>query len=275
MAKIKVVTDSTAYIAKEYAEKENVTVVQLNYMFGDETGKEPFPGEFNDFFEKLSTTKLFPTTSQPSAGEFYNAFSQAFKEGYEDIIVILLSAKLSGTYNSAILAKNMLDDKRITVIDSQNAAANMKFLVEDAVNMAKEGRTSEEIVKHLEKRKQEMKIFLTTDTLEYLSRGGRLSSVQATVGNILNIKPVIQLEEGELKLLEKMRGKQKAISSIINKVPKDVQRIGICHILDYEFAEKMNTMLGEKFPHAEITIDELGPVIGSHLGPKGIGICFY
>lgn len=275
MTKIKIVTDSTAYITKEYAEKENITIVQLNYMFGDETGKEPFPGEFDDFFKKLSTTKLFPTTSQPSAGEFYNAFDEAFREGYDDIIVILLSAKLSGTYNSAMVAKNMFSNKRITVIDSQNAAANMKFLVEDAVHMAKDGITSEEIVEHLETKKRNMKIYLTTDTLEYLSRGGRLSSVQATVGNILNIKPVIQLEDGELKLLEKIRGKQKAITSIISKVPSDVQKIGICHILDYEFAEKMNVALKEKFPHAIITIDELGPVIGSHLGPKGIGICFY
>lgn len=275
MNKIKIVTDSTAYITKEYAEKENITIVQLNYMFGDELSKEPFPGEFDDFFKKLSTTKLFPTTSQPSAGEFYNAFDAAFKEGYEDIIVILLSAKLSGTYNSAMVAKNMLSDKKITVIDSQNAAANMKFLVEDAVHMAKDGKTREEIVEHLEARKKNMKIYLTTDTLEYLSRGGRLSSVQATVGNILNIKPIIQLENGELKLLEKIRGKQKAITSIISKVPSDVQKIGICHILDYEFAEKMDSTLKEKFPHATITIDELGPVIGSHLGPKGIGICFY
>lgn len=146
-------TDSTGYITKEYAEKENITVVPLNYVFGEETGKEPFPGEFDDFFNKLKATKLFPTTSQPSAGEFFDAFNKAFEEGYDEIIAILLSSKLSGTYNSAVLAKNMLENKRITIINSQNAAANLKFLVEDAVEMGKEGKTSEEIEKHLNSKK--------------------------------------------------------------------------------------------------------------------------
>jgi len=275
MTKIKIITDSTAYITKEYAEKENVTVVPLNYILGDEIGKEPFPGHFRDFFEKLKTTKLFPSTSQLSAGDFFEAFNQAFEEGYESIVAILLSSKLSGTYNSAVLAKNMLDNKRITIIDSLNAAANLKFLVEEAVNMTKDGKTPEEIESHLNKIKKRMHVYLTTDTLEYLSRGGRLSAVQATVGNILNIKPLIELRDGELKLLEKVRGKNKAISAIIEKVPEKVEKIGICHVLDEEYAEKMKLALQEKFPHITITIDELGPVIGSHLGPKGIGICFY
>lgn len=275
MSKIKIITDSTAYITKEYAQKENITVVPLNYIFGDDIGKEPFPGEFNDFFEKLKTTRLFPSTSQPSAGDFFEAYNQAFEEGYESIIAILLSSKLSGTYNSAVLAKNMLDNKRIIIIDSLNAAANLKFLVEEAVHMIKIGKTIEEIAYHLNSLKEKMHVYLTTDTLEYLSRGGRLSAVQATFGNMLNIKPIIELKDGELKLLEKVRGKNKAISAIIEKVPDDVRKIGICHVLDKEYAEKMKQMLDERFPNASITIDEIGPVIGSHLGPKGIGICFY
>lgn len=272
---IKIVTDSTAYITKEYMEKENIDIVPLNYVFGEETGKEPFPGEFIDFYNKLSSTKLFPSTSQPSAGEFYNSFKKAFDEGYEEVIAILLSSKLSGTYNSAVLAKNMLEDKRITIIDSLNAASNLRYLVEDAVEMAKEGKTSGEIEEHLENRKKNMHVYLTTETLEYLSRGGRLSSIQATVGNLLNIKPIIQLEDGELKLLEKLRGKNKAISAIVDKVPLDVEKIGICHILDDDSAEKLMNILKERFPKALISIDELGPVVGAHLGPKGIGICFY
>lgn len=275
MTKIKIITDSTAYITKEYAENENITIVPLNYVFGDEIGKEPFPGEFDDFFERLRTTKLFPTTSQPSAGDFFEAFNQAFNEGYESIVAILLSSKLSGTYNSAVLAKNMLENKRITIIDSLNAAANLKFLVEEAVHMAKMGKTVEEITTHINTIKEKMHVYLTTDTLEYLSRGGRLSAVQATVGNILNIKPIIELQDGELKLLEKVRGKNKAISNLIDKLPENVTRIGICHVLDEENADKMKGALQKKFPQITISIDELGPVIGAHLGPKGIGICFY
>ncbi|CAK7053502.1 DegV family protein [Tissierella sp.] len=275
MPKIKVITDSTGYITREYAEKENVTIVSLNYVFGEETGKEPFPGEFDEFYNKLSTTKLFPSTSQPAAGEFLDAFNKAFEEGYDEIIAIVLSSKLSGTYNSAVLAKNMLENKMITIVDSQMAASNLRFLVEDAVKMAKEEKTSREIENHLNYKKMNMHVYLTTETLEYLSRGGRLSAVQATVGNLLNIKPIIELNNGELKLLEKLRGKNKALSAIIDKVPSNVEKIGVCHVLDVEDARKLKSKLEEMFPNAIITIDELGPVVGAHLGPKGIGVCFY
>lgn len=275
MRKIKIVTDSTSYIRKEYLEKEDVTIVPLNYVFDEESMKEGHPGEFEDFYTKLESTKLFPTTSQPPTGEFINAFNSAFNEGYEEIIAILLSSKISGTYNSAVLAKNMLEDKSITIIDSQTSASNLRFLVEDAVNMAKDGIESKDIVDHINRKKMNMKIYLTTETLEYLSRGGRLSSIQSTVGNLLNIKPIIELRDGELNLLEKTRGKNKAISSIISKIPSSVEKIGICNILSIKEAKKVEITLKEKFPHATISIDELGPVIGSHLGPKTLGVCFY
>ncbi|WP_313756626.1 DegV family protein [Tissierella sp.] len=275
MSKIKIITDSTAYITKEYAERENITIVPLNYVFGEETGKDPFPGEFDEFYNKLQNTKLFPSTSQPAVGEFLDAFNKAFSEGYDEIIAILLSSKLSGTFNSAMLAKDMLEYKKITIIDSLTTVSNMKFLVEDAVEMAKKGKTSGDIETYLNTKKTNINIYLTTDTLEYLRRGGRLSTVQATLGNLLNIKPIIELKDGELKLLEKLRGKNKVISAIIDRIPSNVNKIGICHVLNKEDAEKVKDLLKEKFPNAIIIIDELGPVIGSHLGPKGIGVCFY
>lgn len=273
MKKIKIITDSTAYLSKEYAKEENISIVPLNYVFGEENGKEPFPGEFDDFYDKLENTKLFPSTSQPSAGEFVSEFNKSFEEGYDEIIAIVLSSKLSGTYNSALLSKDMLDDKKVTIIDSLSAAANMRFLVEDAVEMAKSGKTSEEIEKHLNDKKMNMVIYLTTETLEYLSRGGRLSTVQSKLGNLLNIKPILELKNGELGLLDKIRGKNKALNAIIDKVPQDVRQIAICHVSNLEGAEKLRSILIEKFPDIEIQIDELGPVIGAHLGPKGIGIC--
>lgn len=274
MSKIKIVTDSTSYISKEFIKSDDVSVVPLSYVFDGESHLEGYRGEFDEFFTKLGSTKLFPTTSQPAAGDFYDVFNKAF-ETYDEIIAIVLSSKLSGTYNSAILAKNMLEDKKITIIDSETSASNLRFLVEDALHMAKEGKSSEEIEEFINNKKQSMYVYLTTDTLEYLSRGGRLSSLQSTLGNLLNVKPIIELKDGELQLLEKVRGKNKAISGIIDKIPQDVQKISICQILNIEEAEKIRTNLMEKFPDALITIDELGPVIGSHLGPKTIGFCYY
>ena len=274
MSKIKIITDSTSYMDKEYVQANNVSVIPLNYSFGDVTEEEGFPGEFNSFFEKLSSTNLFPTTSQPASGDFLNEFEKAFSEGYDEIIAILLSSKISGTYNSGVLAKNMLGDERITIIDSEQAGPNLKFLVEDALSMAEKGKSKEEIVKYIEDKKHQMSIYFTVDTLEYLRRGGRLTGLQSTIGSVLNIKPIIVLKEGELKLLEKVRGKNKALKGIVDKVSGDVKRISICHVLNEEEAINLKEKLKNKFPKTSISIDELGPVIGCHIGPKGIGICF-
>jgi len=272
--KIKIITDSTSYISKEYVEKENISVVPLNYIFDGETFKEGFKGEYDDFFIKLSNSKLFPTTSQPSAGDFYEVFKEVIIE-YDEVIAILLSSKLSGTYNSAVLAKEMLGDERITIIDSETSASNLRFLIEDAVEMAKENKSAKEIEEFINNKKKNMYVFFTTGTLEYLSRGGRLTSIQSVVGNLLNIKPIIELVDGELKLLEKIRGKNKAISKILSFINKDVKKISICHILNIEEAVSLKAILKERYPNATITIDDLGPVVGSHLGEKTIGVCFY
>ncbi len=275
MKKRKIITDSTSYINKEYAEENNITIIPLSYYFGEEMAKEGFPGEFESFFYKLENSNLFPTTSQPSTGDFLDEFKKAFEEGYEEIIAILLSSKLSGTYNSANLAKDILGDERISIVDSEQAASNLRFLVEDAINMSKNDKTMEEIVEHLENKKRQMYAYLTVDTLEYLKRGGRLSSLQSAIGSVLNVKPIIQLKDGVLDSLEKVRGKNKALNAIENKVFENVEKISICHILDLDEAKKLKVNLEKKFPNASITIDELGPIIGCHLGPGGIGICFY
>lgn len=275
MSKIKIITDSTSYITREYADENNITVIPLSYYFGDETVKEGFPGEFKDFFRKLENSKLFPTTSQPSTGDFLEEFERAFHEGYQGIIAILLSSKLSGTYNSGMLAKEMLGDERISIIDSEQSASNLRFLVEDAINMDRDGKTMEEIVRYIENKKNKMNVYLTVDTLEYLRRGGRLSGLQSAIGSVLNIKPIIQLKDGVLNPSEKVRGKKKALSAMIDKVYPDVEKVSICHVLNEGEALKLKESLDERFPRAHISIDELGPVIGCHLGPKGIGICFY
>ncbi|TJX13351.1 DegV family protein [Tissierella creatinini] len=274
MSRIKIITDSTCYISKEYVDKENLAIVPLSYVFDGVSCKEGFKGEFEEFFKKLGSTKLFPTTSQPAVGDFIKAFNEGLMDN-DEIIVIVVSSKISGTYNSAMLAKNMLEDKKITIIDSETSVSNLRFLVEDAVDMAKAGKSSEEIRDYINNKKKNTHIYFSTGSLEYLSRSGRLSGVQATLGNLLSIKPIIALKDGKLELIEKVRGTKKALSSILSKIPEDVKMIGICHILNMEEALKIKTQIQEKFPNVLVTIDELGPVIGGHLGPKTFGICIY
>ena len=271
--KIKIITDSTSYLDKNYIEDENIRVVPLNYVFDGEDYKEGLKGEFNDFYSKLQSTDLFPTTSQPAIGDFVAAYEEALKS-HDQIVVITLSSKISGTYGSAHMAAQMVDSENIRVVDSLGAAATLRFLVQDAVEMSRKGMDAHRIQEELERKKDKLGIVLTTDTLEYLSRGGRLSSLQAGIGNILSIKPVIRMLDGELQLVEKTRGKKKAINRLLAYIPEGVDRISLCHVTNIGEAEKLADTLKQSYPGASVTIDELGPVIGAHLGPKTLGICY-
>jgi DegV family protein with EDD domain len=271
--KIKIITDSTSYLDKNYIEDENIRVVPLNYVFDGEDYKEGLKGEFNDFYSKLQSTDLFPTTSQPAIGDFVAAYKEALKS-HDQIVVITLSSKISGTYGSAHMAAEMVDSENIRVVDSLGAAATLRFLVQDAVEMSRKGMDAHRIQEELERKKDKLGIVLTTDTLEYLSRGGRLSTLQAGIGNILSIKPVIRMLDGELQLVEKTRGKKKAINRLLACIPEGVDRISLCHVTNTGEAEKLADTLRQTYPGASVTIDELGPVIGAHLGPRTLGICY-
>ncbi|SCG83131.1 UPF0230 protein [Proteiniborus sp. DW1] len=272
MRRIQIVTDSTAYFIKEEAISKKINIVPLSVNFSGSINKEGFSGEFKDFFDKLKNSNGFPTTSQPSVGDFVEAYKRAFKAG-DEIIAIVISAELSGTYNSARLAADMVAKDKITIIDSKTSAGNLKLLVETAVQLSEQGLSRNEIENQIIKQRERMSINLTVDTLEYLKRGGRLSNTTAFIGTLLNIKPVIGLVDGKLVPVGKERGKKKAMEAIISKVPEIVKRISIAHVQNISEAEQYKSELEKRFPNAIITIDELGPVIGSHLGPKAIGLC--
>lgn len=273
MSNIQIVTDSTGYISREYIRKHSIKVVPLSVHFNGETRNEGLPGEFDEFFNQLKTSKDFPTTSQPSIDAFRAVFDDAVQKEME-VIAITISSKLSGTYNSASAAARMVSPEHISIIDSETSVANLRELVEAAVEMAQSGNSRNEIVEHLEWQKKRMGIQLTVDTLDYLRKGGRLTVTQAFIGSILNISPIISLVDGKLVPSGKTRGKSKALSMIMDQIPDNVKKISICQILDIQEAESVKEKLNLRFPNVPIVIDEIGPVIGAHLGPKAIGICY-
>lgn len=272
MAKVQIVTDTTAYFTKEYAEQNNIKIVPLSVTFSGETNDEGFPGEFEEFYGKLKTSKDFPTTSQPSIEAFASVYKEILAQEKE-IITIVISEKLSGTYNSASAAANMTAPDKITVIDSETTVSNLKLLVKIANEMAEQGKSREEIVSAIEQEKKRMSVILAASTLEYLKRGGRLSAAQATIGTLLNVKPIIGLVDGKLEAVAKVRGKNKALDYLVENVPDNAVEISVLHILSSKDAELVHRKLQERFPHIKISIDVIGPVIGSHLGPGGIGVC--
>lgn len=273
MTNIQIVTDSTAYLTKDEINKYNIKVVPLLVHFQGQDDYEGLPGEFEEFFDRLKESEDFPTTSQPSAGAFAKIFQDAVDQGQE-VVAILISSKLSGTYNSAVLGADMVDSDKITVIDSQTSVANMKHMVIQAQNMALQGKKRQEIVDYVEEQKTKMGIYLTVDTLNYLKKGGRLSSTQAFVGSILNVKPILKLEDGVIKPVGKVKGKRKAIEMMLENVPRDAKTIYIPHIFNEQEAEKVKEILQERLPKAKVELTILGPVIGAHLGPKAMGVCF-
>lgn len=275
MKTITLITDSTAYIDPSFLEKEGIHRVPLYVNFEGETTPEGLPGEFDPFFQRLSESKDFPSTSQPSVGDFKTVYEEIFRNNPDsEIIVITISSKLSGTYNSAQSAAKMLESDKISVIDSYSAAANLRHLVTIANSLIKEGKTREEIVQVIEEQKLRGKVFLTVGTLNYLKKGGRLSGSQAAIGSLLNVKPIIALEEGALKPVDKVRGRNKALAKMVSFVQEKPLYISICHIDALDEAETVSKQIQEKYPGVQVGIEQLGPVIGSHLGPKALGICY-
>ncbi len=272
MAKIQIVTDSTAYIAKDYAALHGIKIVPLSVTFSGETEDEGYPGEFEAYFDKLKSSPDFPTTSQPSIDAFSQAYEALILKNSE-IITIVLSSRLSGTYNSASVAAENTAPDQISVIDSETTAGNLKMLVIMAKDLVEKGLPRSEIVEMLESAKKKTSISLTVDTLDYLKKGGRLSGAQALIGSMLKVRPVIALVEGVLEPIGKVRGKAKALELMIGRVPENVEIINICHIYAIDEALALKEQFATQFPKAEVFISELGPVIGSHLGPKAIGIC--
>ncbi len=274
MSSIHIITDSTAYLEKPYLENHAVTVVPLSVHFNGEIQNEGFPGNFDAFYEKLKTSSSFPSTSQPSAGEFLKAYQKPLDQGNE-IIVITISSGISGTYHSAHTAVELSGaSHRISVIDSQTTAGNLKGLVQIAVDLAAEGKERKEIVSILEAQKNNSGVRLTVDTLDYLKKGGRLSNAGALIGNLLNIKPVLGLIDGIVRPVSKARGKKKALQQMIDAIPPTTFLIHIAHALAFEEAEQLKEVVAQNFPDATVVLSELGPVIGSHLGPGALGILY-
>lgn len=273
MSRIQIITDSTAYLTREEARENDIKIVPLSMHFEGEDFQEPFLGEFGDYFEKLARSKEFPTTSMPSTGAFLKKYQEALDQGRE-VLVLAFSSGLSGTYNNALIASEMVSQDKITVVDTFTAVGNFKYMVLQAAKMAREGKTRQEIVNFIEEQKSKMDIYLTVDSLDYLRRSGRLTNASAFIGSILNIKPIIQLKNGELVGIEKTRGKKRAIDILIKKVPNYAKNIYVHHILNEKEALEVAEILRGKCPGADILVEEIGPVIGSHLGPYAIGVVY-
>lgn len=272
-----VITDSTAYLPADILERYNIITVPLNVHLDSQTYKEGIDITNDQFYKLLRSSSTFPTTSQPSAGEFLDVFSQLKPD--DEAIVILISSVLSGTLQSAEVAHKMLTyelQERISVVDSRFTAMALGFQVIKAAEMLEVGYTRPGILKALAEMQARQDIFFIADDLQYLVRGGRLSKTSGLVGNLLQIKPILYVREGHIELFDKVRTTEKALGTMLVEVERKLpvlESLCVVHVQVPNEAGKLKQRLMAEF-ELPVTISEVGPVVGSHAGPGALGIAY-
>lgn len=272
---IRIIVDSTADLTPNV--RERVTVVPLTVHFGEQEFVDGVDITGYQFYEMLETSSVLPTTSQASPYAFSAAFGQAVADG-EEVIAIVVSSKLSGTYQSAIIAAEDYSGK-VHVVDSRNIAIGSAILVEYALRLVDEGKSAAEIVELLNQQRDRVRLMAVVDTLEYLQRGGRLSKTAAIAGGILSIKPIIALEDGEIKVLAKGRGVKQAVSLLNQEIAKAGRDETLPALLGYTgtSAEQLHKYRQENedlWPH-EVPESVVCGVVGTHAGPGAIAVAFF
>ncbi|MGN7164504.1 DegV family protein [Paenibacillus cellulositrophicus] len=280
MTKPVIVTDSTADIPEDIAKQHDIHVVPLRLMFGEDTFEDGVDISAEVFYKRLVQSEQLPTTSQASPADYMQVYQEIMNDyPGSPIISFHISSGLSGTYQSATIAKSMLEgDPDITIVDSKSASYGFGLLVVHAARLAAEGKTAEEIVRSVEEVRRQRKLYFLVDTLEYLQKGGRIGKAAAMIGNLLNIKPILSIdEEGIIYAVEKVRGRKKALARILERFREDlggVQNINVAvgHTADPASAEPVLEDLAQDFRLQEVVLTNIGPVVGTHVGPGTLAV---
>lgn len=278
---IKIVTDSTSYIPQEYLDKYDIRVVSLNVLM-DEESKRELDLDNKYFYEDMKKLKEIPKSSQPTPEEMLNTFKSIVENG-DSVIGIFLSSHMSGTYSSACMIKNMLledyPNADIHIVDSKTNCMQMGFVALEAAKAIDEGKSMDEVLQVIDHVIHNSRFLFTPETLEYLKKGGRIGTAAALFGNILKIKPILTVNNGETDVFKKVRTRSKAIDTLVSSCLEDIEAKGlggiiVHHINCEEQGNKLAKLLSEKL-NIDVKIQSIGPVIGLHVGPGSIGIAYY
>ena len=270
---IKIVTDSTADIPVELAEKLGITVVPEYLRFGDKVFKDRVDISEDEFYKRLVNDPIHPSTAQPSPDDFANIYKEVAKKA-DGIVSIHLSGKLSGTYNAAVSGKVTAVVKcPIEVIDSRVVTMGLGELAIAANEMAEAGKSIPEIAAAVNKMIPNIHILGLLDTLKYLALGGRIGKVQALVGSMLNVKPMLAVKDGVLTPSGRVRSRAKGVEILVNYVKSiaNIQDLAVIHNTTPDEAQALVKRLGSLYPEEKIRLARLGPALGVHTGP---GILF-
>jgi DegV family protein with EDD domain len=273
--KTAVITDSTAYIPKEIRDKWNIHMISLNVIFGNEAYQEEVDITAGQFYQQVKEKEL-PTTSQPPIGEFVELF-ETLSKAYDSVISIHLSSGISGTFAGAVTASTMVENLKVYPFDTEVSCMPQGLYAIEAAKMALDGVEVETIMLRLEELKKTARAYFMVDDLSHLQRGGRLSSAQAIIGSLLQVKPLLHFENKVIIPFEKIRTRKRAMKRIVDLLGEDADsgepyQAVIIHANREEEAVEWRSELESLYPNVEFSLSYFGPVIGTHLGEGAMGL---
>jgi DegV family protein with EDD domain len=278
MTKIAFVVDSTAYIPPNQVQQFDIKVIPQVLIWDNETMLDGVDIQPTAFYKRLRESKTMPTTSQATIGAFKEVFEPLVNEG-RPILAILVSDKLSGTIQSAEQAKADFPDAKIVIIDSEAAAMALGFQVLAAARGAREGKSFEEVTEIARQAKHQTGVLLVVDTLEFLHRGGRIGGASRLLGTALSMKPVLELQDGVLDVVEKVRTRSKAQARLLEILEERIDgrpnlRLAVLHAAAEQQARELLETAANRLNPVETVFSEVSPVVGTHVGPGTLGLCY-
>ncbi|HEY8802839.1 MAG TPA: DegV family protein [Candidatus Dormibacteraeota bacterium] len=266
-----VVTDSTADLPDAWRDRYGIEVVPLKVLFGEETFRDGVDMNNEEFFHRLAASTKLPTTSAPSPGEFAELYER-LSHDFEGCISIHIGSQLSATAEAARVGAQSVEGFKVNVIDSETVTMPMAFLCK----VAAEAATLEVATAEVERRIPKCRVLALLDTLRYIEMGGRVSRAQAMIGTMLDLKPLLLVVDREIKPVDRVRTRSRAIPRMVEffKAELPVEYVGVVHAQAAEEAERIAVDLRQQLPELEIPIGQIGCVLGTHTGPKALGLVY-
>jgi DegV family protein with EDD domain len=270
---VRIVTDSAGDLPRETAEQLDITVVPVTVFFGEEAYLDGVEMDAETFFQRLPNSPQLPRTSQPSVAQFVDVYTKLVDEGH-DILSVHVSGKLSGTLNSARLAREEFGKGNIEVLDAEGASLGVGLIALEAARKAQAGGSLDEVTAAAQDAVRSMRVFFVLDTLEYLVKGGRISKTQGLVGGLLNVKPILHITDGEVHPFQRVRSRAKALQRIRELVREGgpYAEIGVLYATDPDEAAALASDVADLAPGMPVVVGRIGPGIGAHAGPGAVGV---
>ena len=281
MQKFAIITDSDSSISQAMAQAYDIRLVPINVHFGDDCYESGIDIDDKSLFERVDKENKLPTTAAPTPGLFQSAFRKAFQDGYDHILCFCVSSKISATYASAQQAKEILESDRIPVVDTETVSLGQGFIVLEAAEQARAGKSLEEILATAERVRDNMHLFAALSTLKYLAMGGRISHLQAGMAGIMEVKPILTTLDGKLEVLERIRTRKKSLSRLLELVEESlggakIERMGIIQADCEDEAAVFCEVVRDYFHYeGDIPIVEFTPGLSVHSGKGLLGLAVY